>query len=126
MPTMSFRWSPILLASAAAAFAVLLCVCSSAARATDLKKQEEAWAATGLRYEDALSCKLCHTRPIADFDQALDFVLLAEYSIWKTHDKHAQAFAVLVGPQGDLIGRNLGRGGLDRAEVGGARRHHRS
>src|SRR5262249_4304478 len=51
-------------------------------------------------YEPASACSECHTFPIRQREKSLDLVILTEYSIWQTHDKHAQAYAVLKGPRG--------------------------
>src|SRR5262249_11703309 len=50
------------------------------------------------QYENAKDCAKCHRTP--DPESSQELVLLAEYSIWKTHDKHAQAYAVLTGVRG--------------------------
>jgi hypothetical protein len=62
------------------------------------------------RYESASQCSNCHTQPTnTRIEQgALDIVLLTESAIWRTHDKHAQAYAVLVGDRGQRIGALLG------------------
>lgn len=62
------------------------------------------WA--GCRYENASQCANCHTQPTnGRIDQgALELVLLTESAIWRTYDKHAQAYAVLVGDRGKKIG----------------------
>jgi hypothetical protein len=51
----------------------------------------------------------CHVKPRAIHREngSLDFVLMTEYSIWRTHDKHAHAYAVLEGPRGQAMGRIL-------------------
>jgi hypothetical protein len=54
-------------------------------------------------YQEAKDCKTCHTAPTDDFKGSLDLCMFTEYSIWKTHDKHAQAFAVLKGERGRKI-----------------------
>jgi hypothetical protein len=61
------------------------------------------------KYQSATECKKCHTRPSsADvLEQSGPFVLLTEYAIWKTHDKHAQAYAVLLGPRGQAMEKIL-------------------
>src|SRR3954447_13007926 len=53
-------------------------------------------------YQESSECKQCHTIPTEDRREkgSLDFILLTEYAIWKTHDKHAQAYAVLEGARG--------------------------
>jgi hypothetical protein len=62
-----------------------------------------------LHYESASACAQCHTNPKqADVNNgSLDVVMLTEYSIWQTYDKHAQAYAVLKGPRGKRIGEVL-------------------
>jgi hypothetical protein len=62
------------------------------------------------RYENASSCSNCHTQPTAARieQEALELVLLAESAIWRTHDKHAQAYAVLEGPRGKRMAELLG------------------
>src|SRR5205807_812793 len=84
------------------------------AQSTQLKKEEDEWDKAGKEYEPAAKCVTCHTLSTAEGKKSFDFVLMAEYSIWKTHDKHAQAYAMLLGPQGKLIGDRLG---LDIKEV---------
>ena len=78
------------------ACAALLPSAANRARAKDPWK--------GFTYEEAASCKQCHGLPTQDYSEKgnLDLVLMAEYPIWKTHDKHAQAYAVLEGPRGEL------------------------
>ena len=44
-------------------------------------------------YMEAKDCKLCHTAPSEDLKGSLDLCMFTEYAIWKTHDKHAQAYA---------------------------------
>ena len=62
------------------------------------------------KFDGPGSCMECHTQPTQNRIElgALDFVLLTEYAAWKTQDKHAQAFAVLVGPRGQQMARALG------------------
>src|SRR5205807_2976340 len=44
-------------------------------------------------YNGAEECKVCHTQQIsAEQAGSLTFVTLTEYGIWKTLDKHAQAY----------------------------------
>ena len=65
-----------------------------------------------LKYQSAGECANCHVRPTAnrlEESKAFDFVWLTEYAIWKTHDKHAQAYAVLLGKRGQDIGKLLGQ-----------------
>src|SRR5262245_20011746 len=81
------------------------------ARAQDLsqsvadEKVAKAWEK--FYYEPAKACMECHTFPIKARDKALDLVMLTEYAIWQTHDKHAQAYAVLKGPRGKQIAEVL-------------------
>jgi hypothetical protein len=58
-------------------------------------------------YESALSCAACHAQPLGPMAKSLDLILLTEYSIWATHDKHAQAHAILKGPRSRKIAENL-------------------
>jgi hypothetical protein len=69
------------------------------------------------QYQSATECKKCHTRPTgADvLEQSGPFVLLTEYAIWKTHDKHAQAYAVLLGTRGQAMQKILGKSVTDDA-----------
>lgn len=62
------------------------------------------------QYQESGNCALCHAGPnaINKGAGALDLVLMAEYSIWKTHDKHAQAYAVLEGTRGQQMEKILG------------------
>lgn len=73
----------------------------------------------GRQYQDSMACVLCHAQPTANQvppenpppgrTYPFDFVWLTEYAVWKTHDKHAQAYAVLKGKRGQEIGRLLGQ-----------------
>src|SRR4051812_23928831 len=74
------------------------------------------WKGKDYKYQNAAACTRCHVQPtgndIAKPDQpkapkALNIVLLTEYAIWKTHDKHAQAYAVVEGPRGQQMGNLL-------------------
>lgn len=94
--------------------AALACVLLAAGNRTaaepfDLKKQEDKWAAKNMAYQEAALCMNCHAQPNNQgvLDNSLDFVLMTEYSIWKTFDKHAQAYAVLEGPQGQAMAKIL-------------------
>jgi hypothetical protein len=62
------------------------------------------------------SCQPCHTVPRAPFDT--DFVLLTEYTTWRTLDKHAQAYAALLTDRGKQIGKILGVEDVTKDEVG--------
>jgi hypothetical protein len=60
-------------------------------------------------YNGAEECKACHTQ-LTSGDQtgALTFVTLTEYAIWKTLDKHAQAYAVLKTERSQQMAKFLG------------------
>jgi Cytochrome c554 and c-prime len=62
-----------------------------------------------LHYEPASACADCHTNPKQGQVTAgnLNVVMLTEYAIWQTYDKHAQAYAVLKGPRGARIAEIL-------------------
>lgn len=79
-----------------------------------VKSTEKDW--DGFGYQKAASCMECHSKPSAARKEsgALDFVLMIESGIWRTHDKHAQAFAVLEGPRGMKMAELLV--GLDQAK----------
>jgi hypothetical protein len=86
----------------------MLAAPSAFATPSQHEKEAEAWKGKG--YQEAAACARCHTAPAAaDLRSGtLDLCLMTEYAIWKTHDKHAQAYAVLEGPRGQEIGRLLG------------------
>lgn len=77
-------------------------------------KEAEAWK--DCQYQPAMLCTRCHDKPkggdvsLPNFTQqrAGDVAVMTEYTIWKTYDKHAQAYAVLKGPRGRLMGQLLG------------------
>lgn len=81
------------------------------------QEKKEVWA--DLKYQSAAKCGECHALPrgnqLPSDDpsskelRAWDVVLMTEYSIWKTHDKHAQSYAVLLGPRGKRMGEILGQ-----------------
>lgn len=73
------------------------------------KPIEQVWVEAKLTYQDATSCKGCHTMATKDrIDRgAFEVSLLSEYAVWKVHDKHAQAYAVLEGARGKKIGELL-------------------
>jgi len=85
---------------------------------------KEAW--NDCKYQNAATCSRCHIQPgPADLPPrgganqpfALQNALMTEYSIWKTYDKHAQAFAVLEGPRGKMMEKLLGQD-VKKAETG--------
>jgi hypothetical protein len=63
-----------------------------------------------LNYQGVDRCAQCHTQPIETLIKqgAQELVLLTETAIWRTYDKHAQAYAVLKGERGQGIARLLG------------------
>lgn len=71
-------------------------------------EKDDIWK-TG-KFDGASFCMTCHTYPSARDEESgtLDLVLMTEYAIWKTHDKHAQAYAVLEGPRSAQMARLLG------------------
>jgi hypothetical protein len=86
--------------------AVLLLL-SAPARQGTLQGQEPA-PDKPAPFNGAEECKRCHTRPDAEYTRGYAFVLLTEYSVWKTLDKHAQAFAVLKNKRSQQMGELLG------------------
>jgi hypothetical protein len=66
-------------------------------------------AANEQAFDEPGACMDCHAFPKKqNIDKgALSFVLLTEYSAWKTFDKHAQAYAVLKGPRGEEMAAAL-------------------
>jgi hypothetical protein len=56
-------------------------------------------------YDKSSACMGCHAAPTAQNirDGATTSVLLTESAIWRTHDKHAQAYAVLKATRGKQI-----------------------
>jgi hypothetical protein len=85
--------------------------------------EADAWK--DCKYENASACTRCHVQPTGnDFPsgdpnkpRALDIVLLTEYAVWKTHDKHAQAYAVLEGPRAQRMGELLGQAHGKKVDV---------
>jgi hypothetical protein len=87
------------------------------AKAKGEREMAKEWQEKGYKYQNAAACSRCHVQPTGNdipkpdqpkAQKALNLVLLTEYSIWKTHDKHAQAYAVLEGPRGRQMGEMLG------------------
>ncbi|MEY4393960.1 MAG: hypothetical protein RL595_1209 [Planctomycetota bacterium] len=86
------------------------------------EKTKDTWA--DLKYHSAAKCGECHSLPRGNQlpsedpsvkeQRAWDVVLMTEFSIWKSHDKHAQAYAVLAGPRGKRMGEILGQDVLKR------------
>lgn len=78
------------------------------ARAQAGAEQGDVWKTA--KFDGASYCMGCHTFPSARDEEggALDLVLMTEYAIWKTHDKHAQAYAVLEGPRSERMARLMG------------------
>src|SRR5579872_4156224 len=55
----------------------------------------------GIFYQAAGECVQCHVLPLANYTPTTWAIsTFGEYPIWKTHDKHAQAYAVLEGERG--------------------------
>jgi hypothetical protein len=82
------------------------------AQAQHPEKDAAAWK--GLKYEEAKECRACHNTP-RNADDKADLVLQTEYPIWKLQDKHAQAYAVLVGDRGKKIAKILEKDVLQAA-----------
>lgn len=61
---------------------------------------------TRAKFYGAAACMRCHKQPSNDWPT--DFVLLNEYTTWRTRDKHALAYAALEAPRGRRIGELLG------------------
>jgi hypothetical protein len=59
---------------------------------------------TTAKYYGVSTCNKCHAEP-GKF--ATDFVLMNEFTIWRTKDKHALAYLMLEGPRGRQIGKIL-------------------
>jgi hypothetical protein len=91
---------------------LLTAVCCLAAlgvrfsRAQAPEKKPDPWAK--FTYQESDRCSQCHTFPKARYEESLQFVLLTEYAIWKTHDKHALAYVTLNGKRSREMGRRLG------------------
>lgn len=77
-------------------------------RAQAPEKKEGPWAK--FTYQASSRCMGCHTVPTGRHkeDKSLEFVLMTEYAIWKTHDKHALAYVALEGDRSKQMGRLLG------------------
>ncbi len=77
-------------------------------RAQAPEKKADPWAK--FTYQESSRCMDCHTVPRARYkeDKSLEFVLMTEYAIWKTHDKHALAYVALDGERSKQMGRLLG------------------
>src|SRR4051794_39812012 len=92
----------------ALAWFVLPSTRAQAQELTAVSPNAEAWK--DFQYQDAASCSLCHAGPTAanKGQGSLNLVVMAEYAVWKTHDKHAQAYAVLEGKRGQQIAKILG------------------
>jgi hypothetical protein len=67
-------------------------------------------------YQPSAECTQCHVLPLANYQPTTWAIsTFAEYPIWKTHDKHAQAYAVLEGDRGQKIGESIW--GADGKEI---------
>src|SRR5262249_35696237 len=67
-------------------------------------REDERRAWKGFKYIGADNCKQCHATP---GPRGQDFVLLNEYTTWKSTDRHALAYAVLEEERGRRISRVL-------------------
>lgn len=67
------------------------------------------------RFMGASSCMDCHTYPAGGRQE--DFVLLTEFTTWRTQDKHSLAYLVLKGPRGQRMGELL-KADVTKAETG--------
>jgi hypothetical protein len=89
----------------AAVFAWFLCGGGSGTTVAQ-PQGKDAWK--DAKYLGVGACKDCHTRPSPERKGSLEFVLLTEYTTWRCLDKHSQAYAVLLGPRGQQMGKLLG------------------
>src|SRR3954464_8886885 len=102
---------------AAAAGALLTLGCWLLVR-TMAEAQPPGRGAPRRNYNGAEECKVCHTQQTAlEQGVSLPFVMLDEYAIWKTLDKHAQAYAVLRGERGQQMSKLL-KSDVLKAETG--------
>jgi hypothetical protein len=108
---MTIRIGPKVRRAVAVLFVPLLCW-APAARGQDDKAEPVG------KFDGAVECRRCHTRPKADDTPSLSFVFLTEYAVWKTEDKHAQAYAVLKNQRSQNIGKLLNVKDVTLAEVG--------
>src|SRR5258708_1333859 len=109
MPKLSLRAK--LVAAGALALAVVAgagFLTQRAARAQQLSQPPGVSDWKDLIYIQSSECANCHSAPrnVGDL-KSTEFVLLTESSIWRTFDKHAQAYAVLEGDRGKQIGKIL-------------------
>src|SRR5262245_30463192 len=66
---------------------------------------KDAWK--NFQYQEAAQCTQCHSVPNPQNEGSWDLCSFLEWPIWKTHDKHAQAYVVLLGDRGKKIGELL-------------------
>jgi hypothetical protein len=69
-------------------------------------------------YDGAVRCRDCHAKPAEATLRSATFVLLTEYAVWKTEDKHAQAYAVLKNNRSENMGKLLGNVDVTDIKVG--------
>ena len=64
---------------------------------------------TEAKYYGVSTCNKCHADAVDGKPGkfATDFVLMNEFTTWRTKDKHALAYLVLEGPRGRQIGKIL-------------------
>src|SRR5438874_121459 len=101
MRTRSTRRVPSFLAAGAGLILLLGGRLAAQPMPREMAAEKEAWK--DFQYQKAERCSQCHTEgnpryyPDAEGKalRAMDIALMTEYAIWKTHDKHAQAYAVL-------------------------------
>lgn len=58
-------------------------------------------------YIGAFNCKICHQKPVPEYQDRLGFLNLNEYDIWMNHDKHSRAYQVLRNERSKQMGRLL-------------------
>jgi hypothetical protein len=103
MPATSMR-KPVVVAGVACAVACAWYLGSGSGRTVAQQPAKDPWAS--YKFLGAGTCQRCHTTPTGG--DKPDFVLLTEYAIWRTQDKHSLAYAVLEGPRGQRMGELLG------------------
>jgi len=82
------------------------------------KKKDPGQEAKKYQFYGVSSCVTCHrdSKIAAALKLPEGLVKYDEYETWKTRDRHSQAFAVLLGPRGQQIGRYLDIKVTDRKE----------
>jgi len=85
---------------------LVLCLTQNVACALHAPFSDDEAASEALahnKYLGASTCQSCHTKPIAK----PDFVLLTEFTTWRTEDRHSLAYAALLNSTGRRIGKLL-------------------